>query len=451
MPYVPEIFRPNDRVAELLLRQGDIKARGAEQSGNMWANLVGQVGRLGQGYFDDKAERQEQGRIAAAKQAAEAPKRALEMENLNLDVQGKKSKLEEEARSRFEANRLKDAMGAPGASRAAVLKSLEASPDDFKKADEHYTRVDNRMASLLGEAAAGIRSFGDRPEAAIAQLDDLAEQGFDAQKIAALKQQITQDPTHITQLVDSLLVKSPIEEHRKLATPTKKEPGTREIKMRNPDGSETIQIVPDVAGSTFKSAPEPKGSKDPSFQAKDILDDAGKPVVANFDSRSGKYFGPDGVQIKNPRPVPSDRVSQDQNKFKKAAPVLSAIGELSEKINTQSGLLAKMGGGASKLAAKANYDDDVSEYQSLVSGFTPMVARALGHTGVLTQQDVDSVKALFPLPGDSKTLRDRKITRMKNIIGELESGESGGADLAIAQKAGASKKAEDIFAKYDKK
>ena len=79
-----------------------------------------------------------------------------------------------------------------------------------------------------------------------------------------------------------------------------------------------------------------------------------------------------------------------------------------------------MSGGAAKLAAKANYDDDVAEYEALVSGFTPLVARALGHTGVLTQQDVDSVKALFPKPGDGKSLRDRKVARIKSIIGTLE-------------------------------
>jgi len=37
-----------------------------------------------------------------------------------------------------------------------------------------------------------------------------------------------------------------------------KAPGVREVKTRNPDGSETIQIVEDTPGQTFTSAPPPK-------------------------------------------------------------------------------------------------------------------------------------------------------------------------------------------------
>ena len=121
-----------------------------------------------------------------------------------------------------------------------------------------------------------------------------------------------------------------------------------------------------------------------------------------------------------PYRAPTAADTQEARKFRQATPVLNAVSELSEKINTQQGLLAKMAGGAAKVAAQANYNDDVAEYEALISGFTPLVARALGHTGVLTQQDVDSVKALFPKPGDSKTLRDRKIKRIKSILGELE-------------------------------
>lgn len=37
-----------------------------------------------------------------------------------------------------------------------------------------------------------------------------------------------------------------------------KPPGTREVKVRNPDGSESIQIVPDAPGQSFTSAATPK-------------------------------------------------------------------------------------------------------------------------------------------------------------------------------------------------
>lgn len=184
-------------------------------------------------------------------------------------------------------------------------------------------------------------------------------------------------------------------------------------------------------------AKESAAGRDPRvtrYQSKDVLNDEGKPVMANFDAVSGKYLDPvTNAPIKNPKPVPSAQERMDSRKFEKSAPVLSAIGELSEKINTGSGLLAKAKGAAEKVAAKANYDDDVAEYQALVSGFTPLVARSLGHTGVLTQQDVDSVKELFPKPGDSKTLRDRKVGRLMKIVGELEGTEGVGG---VAPKSG---------------
>lgn len=112
----------------------------------------------------------------------------------------------------------------------------------------------------------------------------------------------------------------------------------------------------------------------------------------------------------------SDTERQQLTGFGKVRPILDSISELSERINTAQGVLAKLRGGVERAKAKANLDDDVAEYESLISGFTPMVARAVGHVGVLTEQDVQSVRALFPKPGESKSLRDRKIKRLETIF-----------------------------------
>jgi len=166
------------------------------------------------------------------------------------------------------------------------------------------------------------------------------------------------------------------------------------------------------------------------YQPREVLGDDGKPTIANYDALTGEHIDTKtGQPIKAPKPVPSAMEQMDSRKFAKSAPVLSAIAELSEKINTNRGVYAKLAGGASKLAAKINLDDDVAEYQALVSGFTPLVARSLGHTGVLTQQDVDSVRELFPKPGDSQSLRDRKVKRILGIVSQLE-GTEGVRDVA---------------------
>ena len=124
-------------------------------------------------------------------------------------------------------------------------------------------------------------------------------------------------------------------------------------------------------------------------------------------------------------PLPTADMRNRERSFATAAPVMSSISELSERINTQAGLIAKMSGGVEKAKAQVNYNDDVAEYESIISGFTPLVARAVGHVGVLTEQDVQSVRKLFPTPGDSKTLRDRKIKRLEQIMGGVQSALAG--------------------------
>lgn len=159
-------------------------------------------------------------------------------------------------------------------------------------------------------------------------------------------------------------------------------------------------------------------ARQPRPLAGEVIQGPNGPLIVNKETgRTSVVIGPDGQPVKT---AMSSQERMDSRKFSKAAPVLRGIGELSERINTLQGVYAKAVGEVERQKAKVNLNDDVAEYEALVSGFTPMIARALGHTGVLTEQDVQSVKALFPRPADSKALRDRKINRMMTIIGELE-------------------------------
>ena len=139
------------------------------------------------------------------------------------------------------------------------------------------------------------------------------------------------------------------------------------------------------------------------------VNDKGESVTQGIDLDTGE------VRWERPRDITASQKDRTAS-LGRIVPVLSGISELSEKINTGKGVVAKIAGGAARAQAEANLNDDVAEYEALISGFTPMVARAVGHSGVLTEQDVQSVKALFPRPGDSKTLRDRKIARIKTIL-----------------------------------
>ena len=149
-------------------------------------------------------------------------------------------------------------------------------------------------------------------------------------------------------------------------------------------------------------------------------------------------------------PLPTADMRNRERSFGAAAPVLSSINELSERINTQAGLIAKMSGGVERAKAQVNYNDDVAEYESIISGFTPLVARAVGHVGVLTEQDVQSVRKLFPNPGDSKTLRDRKVKRLEQIMSGVQDAVGGRtpAEPKPAVSAGPKPSAADLIKKY---
>lgn len=118
-------------------------------------------------------------------------------------------------------------------------------------------------------------------------------------------------------------------------------------------------------------------------------------------------------------PNPETTFQRNQKAAKMGARgTVQAIGELTERINTGQGLAAKITGTVERAKATANLNDDVAEYESLIQAFTPLVARSLGHTGVLTEQDVQSVRQIFPKPTDSKSLRDRKIARLNSFFAD---------------------------------
>ena len=110
--------------------------------------------------------------------------------------------------------------------------------------------------------------------------------------------------------------------------------------------------------------------------------------------------------------------------------VLDEIESLSQQINTASvpatgkgrfltGPAATIEGMKRSALSDYNLDQPVAEYNALTESFTPMLARAVGHVGVLTQQDVDSVRAMLPQPGESKELAASKLARARRLIARM--------------------------------
>lgn len=175
-------------------------------------------------------------------------------------------------------------------------------------------------------------------------------------------------------------------------------------------------------------------------------DRAAMMAAATAGREPGSYtwmMGPDGkMHYVNPKSkqeftlggeLPGQPPTTDQRNRQaargQASKVLASVDELSKKINTMSvpegdvgaGLKATIKGLGRQASAAINVDQDVAEYAALVDGFIPLMARAVGHTGTLTQKDTDSAKALFPRPRESKEIRDRKMARVYRIMGGQES------------------------------
>ncbi len=131
-------------------------------------------------------------------------------------------------------------------------------------------------------------------------------------------------------------------------------------------------------------------------------------------------------------------------------PVLDSVAELSERINVNQGVYATAAGAAARAAAKVNLDDDVAEYEAMVQAFTPLWARALGHVGVLTEQDVQSARKALPAPEDSKSLRDRKLARIQKIMGGQVAADANSASPRTPQGETPEQRRTRLYDKYSK-
>lgn len=159
---------------------------------------------------------------------------------------------------------------------------------------------------------------------------------------------------------------------------------------------------------------------------------SGPQILDRVSGTTRAVTGPAGQTV---GPAPTTDMRNREAGRKSAEVVLSSISELSERINTGRGAMAKVSGMVERAKAQANLNDDLSEYQAVVAGFTPLLARALGHTGVLTEQDVQSVRNMLPRPEDSKSVRDRKIARIDTIMSEMPGGSASGGGASSSQPA----------------
>ncbi len=136
-------------------------------------------------------------------------------------------------------------------------------------------------------------------------------------------------------------------------------------------------------------------------------------------------------------PAGTSQAASRQNAALRAMPVIDEIDDLSRKINTvfvtidpatgqqrdegrlsliARGVAARLRGTGQRLESALNANPDVRIYTDTVEGFAPLLARALGHSGVLTEQDVARTIRVLPIPGESREVRDAKIAMLRRIM-----------------------------------
>jgi hypothetical protein len=421
-------------IAEIMGQQAQTRAGAVVARGQNTAHLIGSLGQIAQGAIGDYQQRK-----------ADAPRR--EMEQLQLrDARRHEASTQQEAQQeQWLRSRIADPSQPPPSYEELVSHLGAQRATAIQQGFQQVTKAD------LENETVTLDHFGRDLRWAMAMPGGMKQEAWQALKGKWAGHGLPADlipEEYDEQVASALLLKTQKVPEAKAPEPFTLNPG--DVRFGS-DGKQIANVPPkppDVNVGSFEDylsryaaerhlKPEQLSTKDvenarKKYQQSDdrpyrdpvpivIVGPNGPMQVDRTHGTATAVTGPDGKPLGL---VPTADQRNAVVSRERAQPVLASIAELSEKINTLQGVYAKMAGGVEKQKAKLNLDDDVAEYQSLVSMFTPMLARMVGHVGILTEQDVQSVRSGLPQPGDSKSLRDRKMARIKKILGE----QGGGAE-----------------------
>lgn len=224
-------------VAEILLEQG--RQRGAARRAE---------GQISAGTWTNLADIASRGFSQYAQEQQQAPIRAQEAEIRGLQLQG-----------------LKDERAAADASaqESAALKALFSretppEPDEIMSlvGPERGIKIVDGLAALQDVNLKRFKSQQEVIAATLAGMDALPEQAR-AEFYPSVRQNLIQRQIITEQDAPEAYDPNWFQQARGFGQ-TPQKVGTREIKTRNADGSESIQIVEDKPGFSVTSAPEPE-------------------------------------------------------------------------------------------------------------------------------------------------------------------------------------------------
>ncbi len=220
LPFVAPVHPQNLRLADLYLRTGENQAEAANRQAviqaQLWSNLGQTLGHTVETLGQIPAQEQ------ARKERATAAANQAKIQGLQIQqVQGN---LDDENAVKDAFQTLPQGPGIntpPTDARMHVLDQLKGNPQAYQTAMKHFDNIEQSTNKLYGDVAAGVREFGDSPEAAMGGLAALRHAGFDPVQLDRVQKMIESDPSRITPFVNSLLSQSPDPRHQAMAQPKK--------------------------------------------------------------------------------------------------------------------------------------------------------------------------------------------------------------------------------------
>lgn len=161
-------------------------------------------------------------------------------------------------------------------------------------------------------------------------------------------------------------------------------------------------------GSHFVNEPAPVQPPNLHFQVGIAPD--GTAVTTAIDPKTGKVVN-NNVAPAAPTVDARNRASA----VEAAKPIFDKMDALVARINTHAGIYATVAGTAKEAAAKANLDNDVSEFNSVVHTYAPVILRAHGLLRPQNEQIKDFISKAAVQPTDNADLALRKMRNLRQI------------------------------------
>lgn len=408
-------------IADILLArgrsEGDARRRQGESSAALWSNLGNTIGSSLITYAQQREQQKEQEPILKQEQQI----RDLRLQGEQADANARKSATEADAGFSADLSKwdgkpeslMRSAVQRYGAAGAAKAKTIW---EGFEALQGDPQKKYKDTQALLRDVLLGMN---ETPEDIRAQIYPQVRNGL-VQRGVITEQDAPLD-------YDANWWQSTIKFGQEPPNPVA-------VEGVSPEGNpQTEFVLPEVGTTVQKPAPKMtlQEQANAALKAGDTTEYARLRRVLRDTSADGRApEKPEDPLARRERELRVQKLEQDlktaaaggtnNSKVDAIRPVLDEIEKLAGDIFTEPGLMANVVGTARSLMAKGNIDADVKVYQALVRGMTPMLARAVGHTGVLTEMDVARTEELFPmisvLGTDSKGVADRKIQMFQKLM-----------------------------------